>query len=89
MCSIDDVDLVEANEAFAAQSLGVCRELGLDATKVNVCGGAISIGHPIGASGTRVLVTLLHQMKRWRCKEFMYYVVRTRDQEGVKSKKQV
>mgnify|MGYP006146783433 CR=1 FL=1 len=62
--SADSVDLIEANEAFAAQSLGVCRELGLDAAKVNVCGGAISIGHPIGASGCRVLVTLLHAMQR-------------------------
>ena len=67
--SIEEVDLIEANEAFAAQSLGVCKELGLDASKVNVCGGAIAIGHPIGASGTRVLVTLLHQMKRTGAKK--------------------
>lgn len=62
--SISDVDLIEANEAFAAQSLGVCKELGLDPSKVNVCGGAIAVGHPIGASGARVFVTLLHAMQR-------------------------
>lgn len=62
--SIDDLDLIEANEAFAAQSLCVMNVLGLDPEKVNVNGGAIALGHPIGASGTRVLVTLLHEMKR-------------------------
>jgi acetyl-CoA C-acetyltransferase len=62
--SIDDLDLVEANEAFAAVSLAVGRELGFDARKVNVNGGAIAIGHPIGASGTRILVTLLHEMRK-------------------------
>jgi len=61
---LEDVDLIEANEAFAAQSLGVAHELGLDMDKVNVAGGAIAVGHPIGASGCRVLVTLLYQMKR-------------------------
>jgi acetyl-CoA C-acetyltransferase len=61
---ITDLDLVESNEAFAAQSLSVVRELGLDTAKVNVNGGAIAIGHPIGASGARILTTLLHQMKR-------------------------
>jgi acetyl-CoA C-acetyltransferase len=61
---IDDLDLVEANEAFAAQACAVNKELGFDAEKVNVNGGAIAIGHPIGASGARVLVTLLHEMKR-------------------------
>jgi acetyl-CoA C-acetyltransferase len=60
----DDLDLIEANEAFAAQACAVNKELGWDTTKVNVNGGAIAIGHPIGASGARVLVTLLHQMKR-------------------------
>merc|ERR1719263_642546 len=60
--SLADVDMIEANEAFAAQPLGVTKELGLDASKVNVCGGAIAVGHPIGASGCRVLVTLLHEM---------------------------
>ncbi|MEH3145661.1 MAG: acetyl-CoA C-acetyltransferase [Methylobacterium frigidaeris] len=59
-----DVDLVEANEAFAAQALAVNKELGFDDGKVNVNGGAIAIGHPIGASGARVLVTLLHEMQR-------------------------
>ncbi len=59
-----DLDLVEANEAFAAQALCVNRELGLDPAKVNVNGGAIALGHPIGASGARILVTLLHEMKR-------------------------
>lgn len=59
-----DLDLVEANEAFAAQAISVNRELGWDPDKVNVNGGAIAIGHPIGASGTRILVTLLHEMAR-------------------------
>ncbi len=61
---VSDLDLIESNEAFAAQSLCVVRELGLDASKVNVNGGAIAIGHPIGASGARILTTLLHEMKR-------------------------
>ena len=56
--------LIEANEAFAAQSLAVDRELGFDKEKLNVNGGAIALGHPIGASGARILVTLLHEMKR-------------------------
>ena len=59
---IGDLDLIESNEAFAAQSLAVVCDLGLDTSKVNVNGGAIAIGHPIGASGARVLVTLLHEM---------------------------
>jgi acetyl-CoA C-acetyltransferase len=62
--TVADLDLVESNEAFAAQSLCVVKELGLDPAKVNVNGGAIAIGHPIGASGARVLTTLLHEMKR-------------------------
>ena len=62
--TIDDLDLIEANEAFAAQALSVCQELGLPAEKVNVNGGAIAIGHPIGASGARVLTTLLYEMKK-------------------------
>ncbi|GJM03774.1 MAG: acetyl-CoA acetyltransferase [Rhodomicrobium sp.] len=62
--SIDDLDVVEANEAFAAQALAVNKGVGWDSSKVNVNGGAIAIGHPIGASGCRVLVTLLHEMKR-------------------------
>jgi acetyl-CoA C-acetyltransferase len=62
--TVADLDLVESNEAFAAQSLCVVRELGLDTSKVNVNGGAIAIGHPIGASGARILTTLLHEMKR-------------------------
>jgi acetyl-CoA C-acetyltransferase len=62
--SVADLDLVEANEAFAAQALAVGQELGLDPTKVNVNGGAIAIGHPIGASGARVLTTLIHEMIR-------------------------
>ncbi|MCP5145180.1 MAG: acetyl-CoA C-acetyltransferase [Gammaproteobacteria bacterium] len=61
---VGDLDLVEANEAFAAQALSVNRELGWDTEKVNVNGGAIALGHPIGASGARVLVTLLHEMSR-------------------------
>ena len=62
--TIDDIDLVEANEAFAAQSIAVARELGFDMAKVNVNGGAISIGHPVGASGARIIVTLLHEMAK-------------------------
>jgi acetyl-CoA C-acetyltransferase len=61
---VADLDLIESNEAFAAQSLSVVRELGLDTAKVNVNGGAIAIGHPIGASGARILTTLLHELKR-------------------------
>jgi acetyl-CoA C-acetyltransferase len=59
-----DLDLVEANEAFAAQACAVNKDMGWDTSKVNVNGGAIAIGHPIGASGARVLVTLLHEMQR-------------------------
>ena len=59
---ISDLDLIEANEAFAAQSLAVIKDLGIPENKVNVNGGAIALGHPIGASGTRILVTLLHEM---------------------------
>ncbi len=60
----DEVDLYELNEAFSVQALGVMKELGLDASRVNVNGGAVAIGHPIGASGARVLVTLIHEMMR-------------------------
>ncbi|ODT64117.1 acetyl-CoA C-acetyltransferase [Phenylobacterium sp.] len=62
--NVGDLDLVESNEAFAAQSICVVRDLGLDPAKVNVNGGAIAIGHPIGASGARILTTLVHEMKR-------------------------
>lgn len=62
--TIDDIDLVEANEAFAAQSIAVARELHFDMSKVNVNGGAIALGHPVGASGARIIVTLLHEMQR-------------------------
>jgi acetyl-CoA C-acetyltransferase len=62
--TIDDMDLIEANEAFAAQSLAVARDLGFDMAKVNVNGGAIALGHPIGASGARILVTLLYEMQK-------------------------
>ena len=62
--TVQDLDLIEANEAFAAQSMAVVRDLELDETKVNVNGGAIALGHPIGASGARILVTLLYEMKR-------------------------
>jgi acetyl-CoA C-acetyltransferase len=61
---VSDLDLVEANEAFAAQSVAVGKELGFDVSKLNVNGGAIALGHPIGASGTRILVTLLYEMQR-------------------------
>src|SRR5262249_13072496 len=65
----DDLDLVEANEAFAAQACAVNKDLGWDTGKVNVNGGAIALGHPIGASGARVLVTLLHEMQRRHSKK--------------------
>jgi acetyl-CoA C-acetyltransferase len=62
--SHEDVDLMEINEAFAAQAIAVNRQMGWDTSKINVNGGAIAIGHPIGASGCRILVTLLHEMIR-------------------------
>ena len=62
--TVDDMDLIEANEAFAAQSVAVARELGFDMSKVNVNGGAVALGHPVGASGCRILVTLLHEMQK-------------------------
>ena len=62
--SLDEIDLFEINEAFAAQSIAVIRELGIDQKKVNVNGGAIALGHPIGASGARILVTLIHEMNK-------------------------
>jgi len=61
---IEDMDLIEANEAFAAQSIAVARELGFDMAKVNVNGGAIALGHPVGASGARIIVTLLHELAK-------------------------
>jgi len=60
----DDLDLLEINEAFAAQAVAVNKEMGWDTSKINVNGGAIAIGHPIGASGARILVTLIHEMIR-------------------------
>jgi len=62
--AVDEIDLVELNEAFAAQSLAVCRELGLDEERVNVNGGAIALGHPLGMSGARLVVSLLHELRR-------------------------
>ena len=62
--NINDFDLIEANEAFAAQSLAVAKDLNFDMSKVNVNGGAIALGHPVGASGGRILVTLLHEMQK-------------------------
>ncbi|MDH3424174.1 MAG: thiolase family protein, partial [Gemmatimonadota bacterium] len=62
--SVSDLDLVELNEAFAAQALPCIAELGLDPERVNVNGGAIALGHPVGCSGARILVTLLHAMRR-------------------------
>ena len=67
--TIDDLDLIEANEAFAAQAIAVNKELGWDVSKINVNGGAIAIGHPIGASGARILVTLLHEMQKRKAKK--------------------
>jgi acetyl-CoA C-acetyltransferase len=61
---LEDIDLFELNEAFAAQSLAVLKELGIEGRRVNPHGGAIALGHPIGASGGRILVTLLHEMRR-------------------------
>jgi len=61
---IEDVDLVELNEAFASQSIVVARELGLDEEKLNVNGGAIALGHPLGMSGARLVVSLLHELRR-------------------------
>ena len=66
--TIGDVDLFEINEAFAVQAMAVTRELGLDPAKVNVHGGAVALGHPIGASGARVLTTLLYAMRRRQVK---------------------
>ena len=62
--TVDDMDLIEANEAFAAQSVAVAKDLNFDMDKVNVNGGAIALGHPVGASGCRILVTLLHEMQK-------------------------
>ena len=62
--TIEDFDLYEANEAFAAQSVAVGKDLGFDLKKLNIAGGAIALGHPVGASGCRILVTLLHEMGR-------------------------
>lgn len=62
--TVEDMDLIEANEAFAAQSVAVAKELGFDMSKVNVNGGAVALGHPVGASGCRILVTLLHEMQK-------------------------
>src|SRR5437868_5553402 len=61
---LGDVDLIELNEAFAAQCLAVEKELGLDREKINVNGGAIALGHPLGATGTRLVITLLHELRR-------------------------
>ena len=61
---LDDIDLIEVNEAFAAQYLAVEKELGLNREKVNVNGGAIALGHPLGATGTRLVITLLHELRR-------------------------
>jgi acetyl-CoA C-acetyltransferase len=66
--SLDAIDLVELNEAFAAQVLAVDRELGFDRARLNVNGGSIALGHPIGCSGARIVVTLLHEMRRRRAR---------------------
>jgi acetyl-CoA acetyltransferase family protein len=65
---IEDIDLIELNEAFAAQSLPCIRELGMDPSRVNVNGGAIAIGHPLGSTGARLMTTLVHEMKRRRAR---------------------
>src|SRR5439155_15497131 len=61
---LDDIDLIELNEAFAAQTLAVVKELGIDPAKLNVNGGAIALGHPLAASGTRLLLTVLYELRR-------------------------
>ena len=66
---ISDLDLIESNEAFAAQSLAVIKDLGISKDKVNVNGGAIALGHPIGASGARILVTLIHELQKRKVKK--------------------
>jgi acetyl-CoA C-acetyltransferase len=66
--TLRDIDLIELNEAFAAQSLAVIRELRLPPEKTNVNGGALALGHPVGASGARILVTLLHELRRRRAR---------------------
>lgn len=66
--SVNDLDLIELNEAFASQSIACIHDLGLDLEKVNVNGGAIALGHPLGCSGARISTTLLHEMKRRKCK---------------------
>ena len=66
--SVNDIDLIELNEAFASQSIACIHDLGLDFQKVNVNGGAIAIGHPLGCSGARISTTLIHEMKRRRSK---------------------
>ena len=62
--SLSDIDLIELNEAFASQSLAIVRELGLDMEKLNVNGGAIALGHPMGATGSKLTIQLMHEMKR-------------------------
>ena len=76
--SADDLDLIEANEAFAAQACAVNKDLGWDTDKVNVNGGAIALGHPIGASGARVFVTLLHEMIKRDAKKGLATLVHRR-----------
>jgi len=66
--TLDDIDLIELNEAFAAQALAVVKELGLDMNKLNVNGGAIALGHPLGATGSRLLITLLYELRRRKAK---------------------
>ena len=75
---VGDLDLIEANEAFAAQAIAVNKEMGWDTAKVNVNGGAIALGHPIGASGARVFVTLLHEMQKRSAKKGLATLVHRR-----------
>jgi acetyl-CoA C-acetyltransferase len=65
---LDDIDVIELNEAFAAQALAVVKELGMNPEKINVNGGAIALGHPLGATGTRLLITLLYELRRRKAK---------------------
>jgi acetyl-CoA C-acetyltransferase len=63
---VEDIDLFEENEAFASQTLAICKEFGIPLERTNVHGGAVALGHPIGASGTRIIVSLIHELKRYQ-----------------------
>ncbi len=85
--TVDDLDLIEANEAFAAQSVAVGKELGFDKEKLNVNGGAIALGHPIGSSGCRILITLIYEIINRDAKKGLALVHRRRTGNGNDSSK--